>query len=153
MKKPIQQLMKAVFVTTALAIGSSAVGLETATALSFNTSNEVNETKQSLEGSSETLLAHQLQGEASWYGPNFKGQTTANGETFNPSQMTAAHRTLPLGTRVRVTNQRNNQSVVVRINDRGPYAGGRVIDLSRAAAEAIGMRGSGVAPVSIQVIE
>ncbi len=66
--------------------------------------------------------------------------------------MTAAHRSLPFGTKVRVTNRRNGRSVVVRINDRGPFSGGRVIDLSRSAAGAIGMLGSGTAPVSLQVI-
>ncbi len=90
------------------------------------------------------------EGEASWYGPNFAGRTTANGETFDPSRLTAAHRTLPFGARVRVTNLRNGRSVIVRINDRGPFARGRVIDLSRAAAEAVGMIGSGVAPVRVE---
>lgn len=66
--------------------------------------------------------------------------------------MTAAHRSLPFGTKVRVTNRRNGKSVVVRINDRGPFAGGRVIDLSRSAASAIGMLGSGVAPVTLSVV-
>lgn len=82
-------------------------------------------------------------GRASWYGPGLHGRKTASGETFNTNDLTAAHRTLPFGTRVRVVNQRNGQSVVVRINDRGPYAGGRVIDLSRASAQAIGLTGVG----------
>ena len=84
-------------------------------------------------------------GQASWYGPGFHGRRTASGEIFNTREMTAAHRSLPFGTRVRVTNQRTGQSAVVRINDRGPYAHGRVIDLSKASAEAIGV--SGVASV------
>ena len=86
-------------------------------------------------------------GQASWYGPGFHGRRTANGEIFNTRELTAAHRTLPFGTRVRVTNKRTGLSTVVRINDRGPYAHGRVIDLSKASAEAIGM--SGVASVSL----
>ncbi|WP_147027178.1 septal ring lytic transglycosylase RlpA family protein [Methylobacterium oxalidis] len=86
-------------------------------------------------------------GVASWYGPGFHGRRTANGERFNTRALTAAHRTLPFGTRVRVTNQTNGRSVVVRINDRGPYAGGRVIDLSSASAQAIGV--SGTAKVSV----
>lgn len=90
-------------------------------------------------------------GQASWYGPGFAGNRTANGETYDPSQLTAAHRSLPFNTRVRVTNQRNGRSVVVRVNDRGPFVGGRVIDLSAAAADVIGMRGSGVAPVTLQI--
>ena len=91
-------------------------------------------------------------GTASWYGPGFVGNTTANGETYDPSQLTAAHRTLPFGTRVRVTNQHNGASVVVRINDRGPYAGDRIIDLSEAAASEIGMRGSGLAEVTLEIV-
>lgn len=86
-------------------------------------------------------------GIASWYGPGFHGRTTANGERFNTHALTAAHRTLPFGTKVRVTNRNNGRSVVVRINDRGPYVGGRVIDLSNASARALGM--SGVAKVSL----
>lgn len=80
-------------------------------------------------------------GRASWYGPGFHGRRTASGETFNANALTAAHRTLPFGTRVRVMNKTTGRSVVVRINDRGPYAHGRVIDLSRASAQAIGVSG------------
>lgn len=91
---------------------------------------------------------------ASWYGvgDGYHGQRTASGETFNTYALTAAHPYLPFGTRVRVTNLRNGRSVVVRINDRGPYVGGRVIDLSYAAAQAIGMVSAGEAPVSIRVV-
>ncbi|MCQ0989369.1 septal ring lytic transglycosylase RlpA family protein [Jiella marina] len=91
-------------------------------------------------------------GNASYYGKRFHGRTTANGERFNMNAMTAAHKTLPFGTKVRVTNSRNGKSVVVRINDRGPYHGGRVIDLSRAAASRIGMIHSGTAPVKIDIL-
>jgi rare lipoprotein A len=80
-------------------------------------------------------------GVASWYGPGFHGRLTANGERFNTNSLTAAHRTLPFGTRVRVTNAETGRSVVVRINDRGPFTKGRVIDLSKAAARAIGVAG------------
>jgi len=82
-------------------------------------------------------------GAASWYGPGFHGKKTANGERFNTHDLTAAHKTLPFGTKVRVTNERTDKAVVVRINDRGPYAHGRVIDLSKAAAQAIGISGVG----------
>ena len=91
-------------------------------------------------------------GEASWYGGKFQGRTTANGERFDMNQLTAAHRSLPFGSRVRVTNQATKESVVVRINDRGPYAGNRVIDLSRAAAKAVRLIGPGVAPVKLEVL-
>jgi rare lipoprotein A len=86
-------------------------------------------------------------GGASWYGPGFQGRRTANGERFNTHALTAAHRSLPFGSRVRVTNTSNGRSVVVRINDRGPFVGGRVIDLSKASARAIGI--SGVAKVRL----
>jgi len=90
-------------------------------------------------------------GMASYYGSE-SGSRTASGQRFNPSAMTAAHRTLPFGTRVRVTNKRNGKSVVVTINDRGPFIRGRIIDLSTAAAGVIGMRSSGVAPVTVERI-
>lgn len=90
-----------------------------------------------------------LTGQASYY---WQPQRVASGGWFNPNAMTAAHKTLPFGTRVRVTNQRNGESVVVTINDRGPYVAGRIIDLSSAAAGAIGMKSSGVAPVKVAVL-
>lgn len=93
-----------------------------------------------------------ISGAASWYGGQFHGRTTANGERYDMNGLTAAHRSLPFGTKVRVTNQKNGKSVVVRINDRGPYVGKRVIDLSRGAAQKVSMLGSGVAPVRLEVI-
>jgi rare lipoprotein A len=92
---------------------------------------------------------HQI-GRASWYGRFFHGRKTANGERYDMHAMTAAHRTLPLGSYVRVTNPANSRSVIVRINDRGPYARGRVIDLSMAAAAMLDMRHSGTARVTIE---
>jgi rare lipoprotein A len=88
-------------------------------------------------------------GTASWYGPRFHGKKTANGEAFNQNKLTAAHRNLPLGTRVEVTNVTNGKSVEVKITDRGPYVNGRVIDLSRAAAIQLGMKDAGLARVQI----
>ncbi len=88
-------------------------------------------------------------GAASYY---WQPQKLASGGYFNPNAMTAAHKTLPFGTRVRVTNQRNGQSVDVVINDRGPYVAGRIIDLSKAAAQSINMTGAGVVPVSVKVL-
>jgi peptidoglycan lytic transglycosylase len=90
-------------------------------------------------------------GMASYYGTE-SGSQTASGARFIPSAMTAAHRTLPFGTKVRVTNKRNGRSVVVTINDRGPFVHGRIIDLSTGAAGVIGMRGAGVAPVSLEIL-
>lgn len=91
-------------------------------------------------------------GEASWYGPGFHGKLTANGERYNQNSLTAAHRTLPFDTVVRVRNMDNEKYVDVRINDRGPYARGRIIDLSRKAAERIDMIDSGVAPVQLYIV-
>jgi len=93
-----------------------------------------------------------ITGPASWYGSKFHGRTTANGERYNMNAMTAAHKTLPFGTKVRVTNQRTGKAVTVRINDRGPFVGNRVIDLSRGAAQAVGMISQGVASVKIEVL-
>ena len=94
-----------------------------------------------------------LEGMASWYGPNFHGRPTANGERYNQHGMTAAHPTLPLGTRVRVKNLENGKVVWVRINDRGPYAKGRVLDLSYGAARRLGMVNKGTARVRIEVLQ
>jgi hypothetical protein len=93
-----------------------------------------------------------VEGLASWYGPGFAGRRTASGEIFDPAQLTAAHRNLPFGTFVRVTNLNNNLSVTVRINDRGPFKPDRIIDLSRAAAEEIRMISSGTARVRLEVV-
>ena len=93
-----------------------------------------------------------LSGTASWYGGKFHGRRTANGETYNQHALTAAHRYLPFGTEVVVTNQNNGRSVVVRINDRGPFSGGRIIDLSHQAASQIGMINSGTAKVTVEII-
>lgn len=92
------------------------------------------------------------EGVASWYGPGFHGKKTTSGEVYDQHDMTAAHQSLPLGTRVVVTNLQNERSVEVRVNDRGPFAKSRVIDLSYAAASALDMIGPGTAPVRIQVV-
>lgn len=91
-------------------------------------------------------------GMASWYGPGFHGRRSANGEVFNQYALTAAHRTLPFGTRVRVTSLATGAAVVVRINDRGPFHGNRLIDLSKGAARLIGLMGQGVGPVRLEVL-
>lgn len=95
----------------------------------------------------------QFSGMASWYGPGFHGRRSASGEVFNQHALTAAHPSLPFGTLLQVTNANTGRTVTVRVNDRGPYSGRRVIDLSAAAAQAIGMIQSGVAPVQVQVVE
>jgi rare lipoprotein A len=88
---------------------------------------------------------------ASWYGPGFHGRRTASGEVFDQNALTAAHKSLPFGTRVRITHPVTKRTVLVRINDRGPYIRGREFDLSKGAAEAIGLRQHGVGPVEIHV--
>jgi hypothetical protein len=99
-----------------------------------------------------TSLPNTEEGVASWYGPGFQGNLTANGEIFDTRKLTAAHQTLPFDTLVRVTNLTNGLAVVVRINDRGPFVGGRIIDLSEAAAERIDMIGSGTAEVRLELL-
>jgi rare lipoprotein A len=91
-------------------------------------------------------------GVASWYGKFFEGRATASGEPFDPHQLTCAHRTLPLGSVLRVTNLRNHRSVIVTVNDRGPVPEDRVIDLSRAAANALDFTDQGLAPVKVELI-
>jgi rare lipoprotein A len=95
---------------------------------------------------------HALSGVASWYGEDFHGRRTSNREIYNMYDMTAAHKTLPFGTRVMVTNLTNGRSVPVRINDRGPFVGERIIDLSYAAAQMIDMVGPGTAPVRVDIL-
>ncbi len=91
-------------------------------------------------------------GNASWYGPDFHGKSTSNGETYNMYDMTAAHKTLPMNTIVKVTNKNNGKSTVVRINDRGPFVETRIIDLSNTAARNIDMIGVGTAPVKVEIL-
>lgn len=93
------------------------------------------------------------EGDASWYGPNFHGRLTANGERYDMHELTAAHPTLPFNTQIWVENKNNGRAVLVRINDRGPYASGRIIDLSRGAAKELGIIGSGLAKVTLYLTE
>ena len=102
------------------------------------------------DGSSKLIQV--VQGAASWYGPGFYGRTTANGERFRKGTLTAAHRTLPFGTKVRVTNLSNGRSVVVRINDRGPFKYHRVIDLAHGAASQLRMMQAGEVPVKLEIL-
>ena len=92
-------------------------------------------------------------GSASWYGSKYHGRKTSSGERYNKNDMTAAHKTLPFGTMVKVTNPANDKSVVLRINDRGPFVGNRIIDVSEAAARKLDIHESGVAKVKVEVID
>lgn len=97
-------------------------------------------------------VGDEFSGNASWYGPDFHGKTTSNGETYNMYDMTAAHKTLPMNTIVKVVNKKNGLSTVVRINDRGPFIATRIIDLSNSAARKIDMVADGTAPVSLEIL-
>jgi rare lipoprotein A len=101
----------------------------------------------------EVDYAYDETGIASWYGPGFHGKLTANGEIFDETELTAAHKTLPLPSIVRVTNLENGRSLIVRVNDRGPYAHSRIIDMSKRSAELLGFRNKGVAKVRVQVLD
>lgn len=108
----------------------------------------------SLHVSKGRLRSHWFQfGRASWYGDSFQGQPTASGEAFDMNELTCAHRSLPLGSLVRVTNLRNHRSVVVRVNDRGPTVPTRIVDLSYAAARILGFRGRGMVRVRLDLID
>lgn len=106
-----------------------------------------------MRGTTVPAPAPTQEGVASWYGPGFHGKRTANGEIYDQHDLTAAHPSLPLGTRVMVTSLENGRSVEVRVNDRGPFVGGRVIDLSYAAARAIDMVGPGTARVRVELLD
>lgn len=101
---------------------------------------------------SPVVVGYEETGEASWYGYPYHGRPTASGEVYDMDQMTAAHRSLPLGTWVSVENRENGRTAEVRINDRGPFTGRRILDLSRAAARVLGAVGPGVIPVRLRVI-
>lgn len=103
------------------------------------------------KGSSKSLKT--MEGIASYYAEDFNGKKTANGETYDMYKMTAAHRSLPFNTKLKVTNLDNNRSIVVRVNDRGPFKLERIIDLSLGAATQLGMKGSGTARVKLEVLE
>jgi rare lipoprotein A len=101
---------------------------------------------------SDTLPDWMQQGRVSWYGPGFHGRRTANGEVFDTNELTMAHRSLDFDSEVRVTNLENGRSVVVRVNDRGPYVRGRIADLSRAAADELGFVDDGVVRARIELL-
>src|SRR5581483_4035994 len=100
----------------------------------------------------EVDYGYDREGIASWYGPGFHGRYTANGEIYDENDVTAAHPTLPLPSMVRVTNLENGRSIAVRVNDRGPFVGGRIIDLSRRSAQLLGIEEQGTARVRVQVL-
>jgi len=116
-------------------------------------SNNSSSPKTSASTNKKQQHKHELRGEASWYGPCCQGKRTANGEIFNQNDMTAAHKTLPFNTKLKVTDLKTGRSVIVRVNDRGPYAKGRIIDLSKKAAEKLGIKEKGHASVKLEIIK
>lgn len=119
----------------------------------FSSACSLPPTRVKVPAPSSTASGVTQTGIASWYGPGFHGKPTASGTIYNQNELTAAHQTLPLGTRVMVTNLDNGRSSEVTINDRGPFAKGRILDLSYAAAITLGMIGPGTIPVRIEVID
>jgi rare lipoprotein A len=124
----------------------------TAVALMALTGCATSRTRAPEMAPSRALLGWEQSGQASWYGHPHHGRATASGEIYDMRALTAAHRTLPLGVRVRVTHLGSGRTVEVRVNDRGPFVGGRILDLSQAAAERLGGVGAGVFPVRLRVI-
>ena len=116
-------------------------------------SDSTKKTKKNIKYSKKNKNSSELKGVSSWYGPNFHGKLTANGEVYDMYGVTAAHKTLTLGTVVRVTNLDNGKSLILRINDRGPYVDGRILDCSFGAAKKLGFHEQGTANVKIKIIE
>lgn len=114
--------------------------------------SDTTQTTQAAPEHETSRLSKTQRGLASWYGKRFRGRRTASGERFDPKQLTAAHRTLPLGSRARVSCPKTGKSIIVTINDRGPYSPKRVIDLSREAAKQLGIIALGVAQVEVEPI-
>ena len=145
------------WLTTAGALMAIVVGVAGAQAVSpgehFSPGPNTNAAPAAHSESRPVKRHHWYQkGIASWYGKFFQGKPTASGQPYNEDAMTCAHRTLPLGSLLRVTNLRNHRSVVVRVNDRGPVPEDRVIDVSKAAAESLGFEQRGIAPVRVELI-
>ena len=129
-----------------LIIGCTVAALTVLAASSEGTPTGINPLKE------PSIAITRQFGVASWYGEEFQGLPTASGPPFDMNAMTCAHRELPLGTRIRVTDLLNLRSVVLKVNDRGPYVDGRVLDVSRAAARRLGFLGAGLAPVRIDIV-
>lgn len=150
---------KALFVLGLGALMTSSAGMATIPATTVAVIQSLEETapvqivpEAVIDQIVEPSAEHVGSGEASYYGRELAGNRTASGERFNPGALTAAHRTLPLGSKLRVTNKANGKSVVVRINDRGPFVGKRLLDVSFAAAQQIGMVRAGKAMVNLELL-
>jgi rare lipoprotein A (peptidoglycan hydrolase) len=135
-------------------VQARAISSSSYSAVDVSSGTSINMDKWMMEKnhSVQQTLAYAYSGVASWYGPGFYGNLTANGETYRPGTFTVAHRSLPFGTRVRITNLNNGRSAVARVNDRGPYVGGRIVDLGQGIASHLGVTSSGVADVRLEVL-
>ena len=172
--KPLGQMLRGLFLITALAVLGACTTAELAIDMAKKY-NKVQQEDQDAQQPSKVVaqphykvgtpyqiagiwyyperdLRYDKTGIASWYGDQFAGKLTANGEIFDPELVSAAHKTLPMPSVVRVTNLDNGKSLVVRINDRGPYVSGRIIDMSRAGARLLGFKDEGIAKVRVQVL-
>jgi len=153
-KESGRQHTKVLFVYSGFIVGVLAAAfISSGCASSPRFTRERSTESRSREGNSEAKSLKTMEGIASYYADDFNGKKTANGETYDMYKMTAAHRSLPFNTKVRVTNLDNKRSIVVRINDRGPFKLERIIDLSVAAATQLGMKGTGTAKVKLEVVE
>lgn len=141
---PAPELVSSIQLAQAATLDGSAVQNQVRTQVKHKPNRQVN--------NPEGLNKKVIRGKASWYGPGFHGKKTASGEVFDQRKLTAAHKTLPLGTKAKVTNLENGNTVEVQINDRGPYVGQRVIDVSHAAANALGFVESGLTLVRIELM-
>lgn len=147
----MKSLAKFIISTLAAVIVASCAS-NAPTTKTTKTKHTTTKTTTSSSSSSSTKSGAVTKGKASYYADKFHGRKTASGEVYDKKKLTAAHRTYAFGTVVRVTNKKNGKSVDVRINDRGPFSSGRIIDLSRAAAEKISMVNDGVVDVEVKVI-
>ena len=146
----MKSLAKFIISTLAAVIVASCASNKPSTTIKAKSSTT--KTSTSSSSSSSTKSGAVTKGKASYYADKFHGRKTASGEVYDKKKLTAAHRTYAFGTVVRVINKKNGKSVDVRINDRGPFSSGRIIDLSRAAAEKISMVNDGVVDVEVRVI-
>lgn len=137
-----------------LLVGFTIVSSENTNSPKPVTNNEVTTVNEETDIASTSLISYIDQGTmtASWYGPKFNGKKTANGEVYNEAAYTAAHKKYSFGTLLKITNPKNNKSVIVRINDRGPYVKGRELDLSKASAIDLGITSHGVAKLKVEQI-
>jgi rare lipoprotein A len=128
------------------------MGCTLAALVALSAASEARSPELKMLKTTPTVAKNAQFGVASWYGPEFQGLPTASGQPFNMDGMTCAHRKLPLGTHVRVTNLLNGRKLVLEVTDRGPYVGKRVLDVSKAAAKRLGFMNAGLTPVRIQVV-